>query len=1094
MDRFMLILFLFCLRLLSPGSSSCMAGEQPPPPKPGKPEIVGQHAVSTYVERPVTIELTHLVVNDESGHYPNGFNLTVHPGKDYKVKDETVTPKKDFSGMLAVPVEVNKGPDRSNRFEMQIDVLSVQSEPPVITGQIPLSTEANSPITIMLSHLTVSDPDSNYPEGFSLTVSTGANYSVTGNTITPNAGFSGTLSVPVTVSDGENNSNVFDVQITVNAAANQPPVITGQVALSTPEATPITLELSDLTVNDPDNTYPNGFTLVVSPGFNYSVSGTTVSPEAGFSGTLQVPVTVNDGTDTSEPFTLSIAVTSVNTAPVITGQVALSTPEATPITITLSHLTVTDPDNDYPTGFSLTVGAGANYTVSGTTVTPSAGFSGALTVPVTVNDGTDGSAPFNLSISVSDVNTPPSITGQVSLSTPQNTPITLQLSNLTVTDPDDTYPIGFTLNVSPGTNYTVSGNTVTPATGFSGNLTVPVTVNDGTANSAPFNVTITVNAPANVAPSISGQVPLSITENQSLTLQLSHLTVTDPDDNYPSGFTLSVQPGNNYTVSGTTVTPARDFTGALFVPVTVNDGEASSPPFNVSISVSPRENVAPVITGQVPLTILKNSPLLIQLSHLTVSDPDNNYPQDFTLAVIGGTNYSVSGDIVTPAANFVGDLLVKVTVHDGFVSSAPFNLRVTVNDVVVNQPPKITGQVGLTTFKNTSIKILLSHLTVSDPDDTYPTGFTLKLSAGLNYTISGTTVRPAANFVGALAVNVTVNDGTDNSAPFPLRIQVVEKGELQITGQLPLAVPEDSVIAVELKDLKVSDPQGQYPRGFTLNLSSGDNYTVEGATVRSAPNFHGNLNIGVTVSNSSSVSPSFSLLVVVTPVNDPPVVGQLASDPLIYNAGSGMVMVDNGLIANDVDDDVLLLGEIGIRPEYYQRDADVLEFDETENIRGVFDPEEGILSLIGQASLEEYTTALRSVRYGFLQEGDTTPVEPKILYYRLNDGKTLSAFFERSIVMGETILLDIPNVFTPDGDMTNDTWKITPSKDDSGDNAIVRIFNARGIKVYEARGLDQQWDGTMNGELLPADIYYYIIDLNLPYRESTFKGSVMIIR
>jgi len=73
---------------------------------------------------------------------------------------------------------------------------------------------------------------------------------------------------------------------------------------------------------------------------------------------------------------------------VITGQVALSTAKDTALPLTLGNLTVTDPDNSYPTGFTLSVQAGSNYTVAGTTITPAASFVGTLTVPVTVNDGT----------------------------------------------------------------------------------------------------------------------------------------------------------------------------------------------------------------------------------------------------------------------------------------------------------------------------------------------------------------------------------------------------------------------------------------------------------------------------------------------------------------------------------------------------------------------------------------------------------------------------------------------------------------------------------------------------------------------------------
>ena len=56
------------------------------------------------------------------------------------------------------------------------------------------------------------------------------------------------------------------------------PVITGQRALSAPQDWPLTIGLSDLTVSDPDNSYPKGFALWVQGGSNYGRSGNTITP------------------------------------------------------------------------------------------------------------------------------------------------------------------------------------------------------------------------------------------------------------------------------------------------------------------------------------------------------------------------------------------------------------------------------------------------------------------------------------------------------------------------------------------------------------------------------------------------------------------------------------------------------------------------------------------------------------------------------------------------------------------------------------------------------------------------------------------------
>ncbi|NJK93604.1 MAG: hypothetical protein HC905_00570 [Bacteroidales bacterium] len=59
-------------------------------------------------------------------------------------------------------------------------------------------------------------------------------------------------------------------------------------------------------------------------------------------------------------------------------------------------------------------------------------------------------------------------------------------------------------------------------------------------------------------------------------LQLSNLTVTDADDSYPSGFTLKLYGGTNYTLTGSKVTPKLNYNGTLQVPAKVFDGKDSS--------------------------------------------------------------------------------------------------------------------------------------------------------------------------------------------------------------------------------------------------------------------------------------------------------------------------------------------------------------------------------------------------------------------------------------------------------------------------------------------------------------------------------------
>ncbi|TRX58210.1 BspA family leucine-rich repeat surface protein [Fulvivirga sp. M361] len=144
-------------------------------------------------------------------------------------------------------------------------------------------------------------------------------------------------------------------------------------------------------------------TLITDSGIMLGGTGTsrliTLTPEPDQNGSANLTLTVDDGVATiSETFVLTV--NAVNDAPLITGQVVLSTPQNTTLTLDVNDVMVTDPDNNFPTGFTLFVNSGNNYTAEGTTITPATDFAGALNVPVVVNDGQDDSPVFDLLINV----------------------------------------------------------------------------------------------------------------------------------------------------------------------------------------------------------------------------------------------------------------------------------------------------------------------------------------------------------------------------------------------------------------------------------------------------------------------------------------------------------------------------------------------------------------------------------------------------------------------------------------------------------------------------------------------------------------------
>lgn len=104
----------------------------------------------------------------------------------------------------------------------KFDVGSNRKTISVITGQLPLDTESGMALKITLSDLVVDDIDNTFPGDFSLKVQSGDNYARSGNTIIPDNDFTGILIAPVCVNDGIDNSNIYNLNVTVNIFSSCP--------------------------------------------------------------------------------------------------------------------------------------------------------------------------------------------------------------------------------------------------------------------------------------------------------------------------------------------------------------------------------------------------------------------------------------------------------------------------------------------------------------------------------------------------------------------------------------------------------------------------------------------------------------------------------------------------------------------------------------------------------------------------------------------------------------------------------------------------------------------------------------------------------
>lgn len=76
------------------------------------------------------------------------------------------------------------------------------------------------------------------------------------------------------------------------------------------------------------------------------------------------------------------------------------------------------------------------------------------------------------------------------------------------------------------------------------------------------------------------------------------------------------------------------------------------------------------------------------------------------------------------------------------------------------------------------------------------------------------------------------------------------------------------------------------------------------------------------------------------------------------------------------------------------------------------------------------------------------------------------------------VVLDIPNVFTPNEDGINDHWIIKGLEVFEGQQSSIQVFDRQQIMVFEQKSADQfVWNGKWLGRPVPTTTYWYVITL-----------------
>ena len=101
-----------------------------------------------------------------------------------------------------------------------------------------------------------------------------------------------------------------------------------------------------------------------------------------------------------------------------------------------------------------------------------------------------------------------------------------------------------------------------------------------------------------------------------------------------------------------------------------------------------------------------------------------------------------------------------------------------------------------------------------------------------------------------------------------------------------------------------------------------------------------------------------------------------------------------------------------------------------------------------------------------------------------------------SITMAEQLLYFIPNTFTPDGDLKNNSFQPVFTSGFDPYNFNMLIFNRWGEILFETNNAAIGWDGTYNGDYVQDGVYTWKIEFKAKENDKKhfLSGHVNLFR
>jgi len=775
----------------------------------------------------------------------------------------TYEPNVDFNGEDSFTYVANDG---ENVSEPALVVLYISpvNDAPIFSDLDYINLDEDSNIDVLLS---ASDIDGDLLVFSIVNAESELGATLIANviSISPEDNYYGNESIVLRVTDGEY-QETQSVIVNVNPI-NDSPIIDEVEDISINEGEGAELELSAYDIDGDDLT----FSASSDDDVELSVDGTILTllsePNVGDS-EIVINVVVSDGeyTDTE---TFSVFTQNLNDAP-STESLSFEINEDSQLSIAPQG---SDPDGD-ALSFSIvssTENGSLEFNNGLFVYSPNNNFVGTDTFTYLANDGEYDSQVSTVNIAINNVNDQPVLNSIDNQLLQEGESLELELSAEDIDGDALTYSaiadgdvvvdiIGNMLTISP-----LDEN-------FNGDIGIIVTVYDGQFEDS-HNFILTYS-PINDIPQITSISDDEILEDAVFIYALSAIDVDG--DNIE--FSAEVNGNAIATVQGNilTITPNQNYNGGINATVSASDGEYTVfSSFNIQVLAVNDAPIIPVIETQ---NAFEDTEFQFGIEVDDIDDADHSFSVSMDTTFV---SYSINGNsiMVQPMENWHGEILVSISASDDeFTATQLFIIEFE----SVNDSPQIVSDAIIEATEDLAYEY---QMQVDDPDNDSFYFSLISAPEGMQISENGLiTWLPTEGIISSGLIAIVVWDtnnpilGQDLPAYQEFIIVVESVNDAPIITSTPvITATEDEEYSYQVTASDIDSDYFTYilaaaPEGMTISNNGLIEWLPTEGVLTSDM-------VQVNVSDNDDVNPIIStqqFLVVVTPVNDPPIITSVA--------------------------------------------------------------------------------------------------------------------------------------------------------------------------------------------------------------------------